>query len=282
MHTREWPTGLLMVALLVWAMPAARADTPTLAPAASTHIELGVGVAGAHFADYPGASRYWNLVLPIPYITIHTPRLDADRDGVTGKFFRGDRWSLDMDFSASVPVNSSRDAERSGMPNLGWIGEAGPALKYKPWRNERTGLELEIGLPLRAAVSTDDWALHHRGWVSEPWIALTRKWGNGDGEFHADLTLSAMYATSGYFNYIYGVAPQYATAARPAYTAGSGRGGYRIGLGFGWRRGDMVYGMFFRYLNLGGASFNTSPLVSQRHQNAFGFIVAWVFRKIDY
>lgn len=282
MRTREWPTGLLIVALMVWAMPPAHADTPTLAPAASTHIELGVGVAGTHFADYPGASRYWNLVLPTPYITIHTPRLDADREGVTGKFFHGDRWSLDVDFSASVPVNSSRDAERSGMPNLGWIGEAGPALRYKPWRNEGADMELEIGLPLRAAVSTDGWELHHRGWVSEPWIELTRKWGNAGSEFHADLTFSALYATSGYFNYIYGVAPQYATAARPAYTAGGGRGGYRISLGFGWRRGDMVYGAFFRYINLGGASFNASPLVSQRHQNAFGFIVAWVFRKIDY
>jgi len=282
MRTRKWLVGLLIAALVVWAAPCARADTPKLAPTAGTHIELGVGIAGAHFADYPGASRYWSLALPIPYFTIHSPRLDADREGVTGKFFHSKHWFLDVDFSASVPVNSSRDAERDGMPNLGWIGEAGPALKYRPWRDERTGLELEAGLPLRAAVSTDGWSLHHRGWVSEPWIELTRKWGSGDWEFHADFTLSTLYATSGYFNYIYGVAPQYATVTRPVYTAGGGRGGYRISLGFGWHREEMVYGAFFSYINLAGACFSASPLVSQRHQNAFGFIVAWVFHKIDY
>jgi outer membrane scaffolding protein for murein synthesis (MipA/OmpV family) len=282
MPTRERLIRILMAALAVWAAPAARADAPTLAPAAGTHIELGVGIAGAHFADYPGAARYWNLVLPVPYITVHAPRLDADRNGVTGKFFHGARWSLDVDFSASVPVDSSRDAERSDMPNLGWIGEAGPVLKYQLWHDEHTGLKLEAGLPLRAAVSTQGWRLHHRGWVSEPWIELTRQWGSGDHALHADLTLSTLYATGDYFNYIYGVAPQYATPTRPAYTAGSGRGGYRVSLGIGWRRGDMVYGGFFSYINLGGASFNASPLVSQRHQNAFGFIVAWVFRKIDY
>ena len=282
MQTRDWLNSLLTATLAVAIASTANAGNPSPAPAATTHIALGIGIGGAHFADYPGASRYWNLVLPIPYFTVHTPHLDADRSGVTGKFLRSGLWVLDVDFSASVPVSSSRDAERSGMPDLGWIGEAGPVLKYRMWRDRHAGLKLEAGLPLRAAVSTHGWVLTHRGWVAEPWIELSRKWGNGSRRFHADVTLSAMYATSGYFNYIYGVAPQYATPTRPAYEAGSGRGGYRVSFGFGWRQGDMVYGAFYRYINLSGASFSTSPLVSQRHQDAYGFVVAWVFRRIDY
>ncbi|HKV96163.1 MAG TPA: MipA/OmpV family protein [Gammaproteobacteria bacterium] len=273
---------LIAAAAAVGLLPCAHADNAPPAAVQTTRIELGIGIAGAHFADYPGAARYWNFLLPLPYITVHSPRLDADRNGVTGKFLNTEHWAIDVDFSASVPVDSSRDAERSGMPNLGWIGEAGPALKFRTRRDERTGLRLELGLPVRAAISTDGWALHHRGWVSEPWIELSRAWRDGQREFHADLTFSALYATSDYFNYIYGVAPQFATAARPAYVAGSGRGGYRLSLGFGWRQGNMVYGAFYRYINLGGASFNASPLVSERHQNAFGFMVAWVIRSIDY
>lgn len=274
--------GTLIAVTTAGLLPCAHADNTPPAPAQATRIELGIGIAGAHFADYPGAARYWNFLLPLPYITVHSPRLDADRNGVTGKFLNTEHWAIDVDFSASVPVDSSRDAVRSGMPNLGWIGEAGPALKYHTQRDERTGLRLELGLPVRAAISTDGWELHHRGWVSEPWIELSRTWRTGQREFHADLTLSALYATGDYFNYIYGVAPQYATPARPAYAAGSGRGGYRVSLGFGWRQGNMVYGAFYRYINLGGASFNASPLVSERHQNAFGFMVAWVMRSIDY
>ncbi|MGH8279835.1 MAG: MipA/OmpV family protein [Gammaproteobacteria bacterium] len=270
------------VILMLWTAPSVGANTAPPPAQPTIHIELGIGIAGAHFADYPGASRYWNLLLPIPYITVHTPHLDANREGVTGKLFHNDRWTLNVDFSASVPVDSLRDAERGGMPNLGWIGETGPILKYRIWSDEHAGLKLEAGLPLRVAVSTDGWQLHHRGWVVEPWIELSRKWGQGDREYHADFTLSSLYATGGYFNYIYGVAPPYATPTRPAYIAGSGRGGYRVSLGFGWRHGDMVFGAFYRYINLGGASFNASPLVSQRHQNAFGIAIAWVLRKFDY
>lgn len=282
MRTRGRLITVLAAIVAVGTAQVTHADNPPPAVQPTTHIELGIGIAGAHFADYPGASRYWNLLLPIPYITVHTPRLDANREGITGKLLSSDRWTLDVDFSASIPVDSSRDAERNGMPNLGWIGEAGPILKYRIWSEEHAGLKLEAGLPLRIAVSTDGWALHHRGWVVEPWIELSRKWGQEGRQYHMDLTLSSLYATGGYFNYIYGVAPQYATPTRPAYMAGAGRGGYRLSLGFGWQQGDMVYGAFYRYINLGGAGFNASPLVSQRHQNAFGFVVAWVFRKIDY
>lgn len=273
----------MLIAAVTWLAPCAQADNPP-PPAANSasRLELGIGIAGAHFADYPGAARYWNFLLPIPFITLHTPRLDADREGITGKLLHAEHWAVDVDFSASVPVNSSRDAPRSGMPNLGWIGEAGPVLKYRTMLATDSGLKLEVGLPLRAAVSTDGWKLHHRGWVVEPWVELSREWRTGERDFHADVTLSALYANSDYFNYLYGVAPQYATLTRPAYFAGSGRGGYRVSLGFGWRQGDMVYGAFYRYINLGGASFNASPLVEQRHQNAFGFMVAWVFRTIDY
>lgn len=272
----------MLIAAAVGLIPYAQADNPPPAANSASRVELGIGIAGAHFADYPGAARYWNFLLPIPFITVHTPHLDADREGVTGKLLRAEHWAVDVDFSASVPVNSSRDAPRSGMPNLGWIGEAGPVLKYRTPLATDNGLKLEVGLPLRAAISTDGWKLHHRGWVVEPWVELSREWRSGERDFHADVTLSALYASSDYFNYIYGVAPQYATLTRPAYFAGSGRGGYRVSLGFGWRQGNMVYGAFYRYINLGGASFNASPLVVQRHQNAFGFMVAWVFRTIDY
>ena len=279
------PTRLLAIlagslAALVW--HDSRADSGYPPGDKRTHIELGLGIAGAHFADYPGSSRYWNILLPIPYFTLKSPRVNASREGVHGKLWRGDRWKLNVDFGGSVPVHAGRDPERQGMPGLGWIGEMGPVYSYRLWRDNVTGFRLDLDIPARAAVSTDGFKLHHRGWVMQPQLELERHWGVADTQYHADLGISWLYATDSYFNYLYGVAPEYATVTRPAYQAAGGYGGYRISLGFGMRRGDIVYGMFYRYINLAGASFNTSPLVSQRHQAAFGFAVAWVFRKIDH
>lgn len=248
----------------------------------ATHIEFGVGLGGAHFADYPGASRYWNLLLPLPYVTLRSPRLDASRDGVRGKLFKSDKWSLTVDFGGSVPVNSTRDAERHDMPNLGWIGEAGPVLKYRAWRDARAGFQLDLSLAARFAASAQGVKLHHRGWVTEPRLALSRNWGNAGTHYHADVGVSWNYATHDYFNYVYGVSPQYADAGRPTYQAGGGYGGYAVSLGFGIKHGDMIYGAFYRYINLSGTSFSGSPLVSERHQNAFGFAIAWIFKHVDY
>lgn len=262
-------------------MQAVRADPGYPPGSKRTHIELGFGIAGAHFADYPGSSRYWNVLLPIPYFTLRSPRIDASRDGVHGKLWRGDRWKINLDFSGSVPVSSSRDPERQGMPGLGWIGEMGPIYHYRLWRDNATGFRLDFGFPIRAAVSTNGWKVHHRGWVAQPEFELERHWGVAGNRYHTDLGVSWLYATDSYFNYLYGVAPEYVTATRPAYQAGNGYGGYRISLGFGMRRGDMVVGVFYRYINLAGASFNASPLVSQQHQSAYGFAIAWVLRKFD-
>ncbi|MGH8400670.1 MAG: MipA/OmpV family protein [Gammaproteobacteria bacterium] len=274
--------AILAGSLAVLVLTGSRAGTTSSPNDTTTHIEFGLGIGGAHFADYPGASRYRNILLPLPYITLRSPHLDANRDGMHGKLFKSERWALNVDFGGSVPVSASRDPERHGMPNLGWIAETGPILKYQAWRDDRTGFRLQMSLAERSAASAHGLSLHHRGWVTQPQLELARDWGDGTEHFHADVGVSWSYATQPYFEYVYGVAPQYADAGRPAYEATGGYGGYDLSLGFGVRHGDFVYGAFYRYINLSGASFNGSPLVSQRHQNACGFVVAWVFRRIDY
>jgi MipA family protein len=279
------PTRLIAAfigALILSTSHNSRADDSGDSPTdKGTHLELGLGIAGAHFPDYPGASRYWNILLPIPYVTLHSRYLDANRDRVRSRVLRGQKWSLDIDFSGSVPVSSSRDPERHDMPNLGWLAQVGPIAKYRVWRDDASGNRLDLVLPVRVAASVNALTFHHRGWVMQPAIKWTRLWGAGERFYHADVTLSRAYATGDYFNYIYGVAPQYADTDRPAYRAGNGTGAYRLELGFGWRQGDMRWGGFVQYTDLSGASFRDSPLVSQRHQVSFGFAVAWVFRHID-
>ena len=108
---------LLLTALAVLG-PAARADDPAPPPPQPTRFEFGIGVGGVRFPDYDGAKEKRTLVLPLPYFTLRSRFLDADRAEVRGKLIRSDRWSLDVDFGGNVQVTSSDTQERQGMRDL--------------------------------------------------------------------------------------------------------------------------------------------------------------------
>jgi outer membrane protein len=99
--------------------------------------------------------------------------------------------------------------------------------------------------------------------------------------YSVELGTSVLYADRDYNGYYYSVAPQYATPARPAYTAPGGYSGYRLSLGWSLHRDDMVYGAFLSYIDLDGASFAASPLLSRRHDVSIGFAIAWVLKRMD-
>jgi len=245
----------------------------------SSYLEIGLGIGGIHFPDYPGADEHRTLLLPFPYIVYHSRYLDVNRDKVRGKLLSGRRLSLDVDFSGAVGVDSSRDHERQGMPNLDWIGAAGPALRYRLWSNASENMQISAILPVRAVVGAHAFTLHHRGEEFEPRLDLLYDNGKGDQALDLETTLSVLYGSQDYFQYIYGVDPQYATAKRPAYTAAGGYGGYRLSLGGSLHRGNIVYGAFITYMNFNGATFIDSPLMSRTHDLAFGAMIAWIFKR---
>ncbi|HSC46667.1 MAG TPA: MipA/OmpV family protein [Gammaproteobacteria bacterium] len=247
-------------------------------PGPRPSLELGVGVGALRFPDYPGAEEQRTLALPFPYFVFHSKYLDVNRDRVRGKLLAGDRLSLDVDFGGSVAVDSSRDRERAGMPDLDWIGEAGPALRYRIWESDGGDTRLEGVLPVRKAVSVHVLEFHDRGWTFAPRVEIGHRIGSDDRYLGVDAGLSVLRADQKYYDYIYGVAPQYATATRPAYTPDGGYGGYTLSLGMSLRRDDVVYGAFFRYTDLDGAVFAASPLVSRLHEVSFGVAVSWILK----
>jgi outer membrane protein len=266
--------ALPAVALLVLLQAEARAED-TQAAAAST-LELGVGVAALRFPDYPGSERSRELVLPFPYIVYRSPHLDVSNRRVRGIVIAGSRFSLDVDFAGSVAVDSSRNPERRGMPNLDWIGEAGPALRYNAWNDTRKTTAVDLVLPARAAVSTRGLQLHQRGWVWAPRVEWRRRTGGATYSDEFDASLGASWTGSALNDYVYGVAPQYATPQRPAFEPGGGYSGYSASFGMSLRRGSVVYGWFVRYTDLSGSVVDGSPLVSRPHSTSVGVAVAWI------
>lgn len=253
--------------------------TPDDAPHSA--LTLGVGVGALHFPYYPGATEFRNLLLPFPYVVYHSHYLDVNRDHMRGKLLHSRRFSLEVDFGGAVEVNSAATAERHGMPNLDWIGQAGPALRTHLWHSHDRSVRLDLVLPVRVAVSAHVLTLHHRGEVFAPRLVIARQTGDDIHGLNLNAGLSALYGSRDYFGYLYRVAPQYATRARPMYNAPGGYGGWSAQLGFSLHRGNVVYGSFLSYTDLNGAAFVPSPLVRETHWLSAGFAITWILQRRD-
>lgn len=272
----RWAVALLALS----ALPGARADAPGEV-AEPSYWELGIGLGSVRYPAYPGAVETRSLTLPFPYVVYHNPHLSVDKNQVRGIVIAHSRWSVDVDTSGSPYVQSDRTRERVGMPDLQWLGQLGPALRYLAWQDDTGLTELDVVLPFRAAVSAQGLTLTHRGWESEPRVELDHNLSDAPEHFEWDASLSFAYNDRRYDQYYYGVQPQYAIPERPAYDAPGGYGGYRSEIGFSWYHGGFIYGAFIEYTNLQGAVFQSSPLLGRRSGLSLGVAVSWVLHRAD-
>ena len=101
--------------------------------------------------------------------------------------------------------------------------------------------------------------------------------GNQLAKWEASAQLGPLYGSDRYHQYYYGVAPQFATAERPAYRAAAGYSGLVTGVSLRRRFKSFWVGAFVRYDALQGAVFEDSPLVKRSHYFAAGLAVSWIF-----
>ena len=94
--------------------------------------------------------------------------------------------------------------------------------------------------------------------------------------WNAGLVGGLIYADQRYHQYIYGVAPQYATATRPAYSAGAGYSGAQVMTTLSKRYDNFWIGGFLKWDDVSGAAFADSPLVKSRQTFAAGLMVSWI------
>jgi outer membrane scaffolding protein for murein synthesis (MipA/OmpV family) len=97
------------------------------------------------------------------------------------------------------------------------------------------------------------------------------------GKGNLGLLAGPLFADQRYHQYFYGVAPEFATAGRPAYQAPGGYAGWRATTAFSRRFGNAWLGAFVRYDNLHGALFAPSPLVRKETTVTAGFGISWIF-----
>jgi outer membrane scaffolding protein for murein synthesis (MipA/OmpV family) len=258
---------LLSAILLVPLMTFAGQDKPLW--------EAGIGIAALDFPAYRGSDKGHAFVMPVPYFTYHGDFLKADRHGIRGSLFDSENVDLNLSLSASPPTKSNDVSVRIGMPDLKPTAEFGPQLDVTLWRNERRSSVLNLRLPLRGAFTLEK-SPHSAGVVFSPNLNLDISDLVGLPGWNFGLLAGPIFATQRQHDYFYSVAPQYATAARPAYAASGGYSGTQFLVSLSKRFDHTWVGAFFRYDNLGGATFTGSPLVASHRFAAGGIALSWI------
>ena len=238
--------------------------------------EAGAGIAVIDFPDYRGSDERQTYVLPIPYLVYRGEILKADRDGLRGQFFKNDRLDLHLSLNGSVPVDSTDNSARSGMPDLDPTLEIGARLDITLLRRHDRSMEVTLGVPLRTVIAADFPHSRNIGWVFEPQLNVDFR-DNWPGQgWNLGFAAGPLFGDRRYHNYFYGVAPEFATPQRPAFNAEGGYAGSQI-LGAASKRFRSFWvGGFVRLDSLVGAEFEDSPLVRKDESFAAGFAIAWI------
>ncbi len=236
--------------------------------------EFGLGAAAVRFADYRGSDQSTTYALPVPLFIYRGQFLRADRDGARAIFFDGKRVVVDLSLGASVPTKSSGSDSRQGMPNLPGTFEIGPNVTVGLWESGDHRWKLDLRLPVREAITlqTSPKAI---GVTFSPNLNLDVN--RVAGRWNLGVLAGPLYADRRYHEHFYGVAPEFATAARPQYDAPGGFAGWRAVTAFSGRIGNAWLGGFLRYDDLHGAVFLPSSLVRRESSLTAGFGVSWVF-----
>lgn len=237
--------------------------------------EAGIGVAALHFPDYRGSDRSRTYALPSPYFVYRGEVLRADRHGLRGVFFDSDRLDLNLSVGASLPVRSSENRAREGMPNLKPSVEFGPSLEVNLWRHEDRRTKLDLRFPLRAAVTVQS-DPRYIGWQFFPHLNVDVHAPGGLTGWNLGILAGPVFTDKRHTRYFYEVRPEFATATRPAYQPDGGFAGTQFIVGVSKRFPKFWAGGFVRYDTLRGASFEASPLVTSKRYVAAGVGISWI------
>jgi outer membrane scaffolding protein for murein synthesis (MipA/OmpV family) len=237
--------------------------------------EVGMGVMSVQLPAYRGSVESSTEVLPIPYLVYRGEYVKADKDGLRGVLFDSDQFELNLSLAASPPVSSSKVAARHDMPDLSSTLELGSSVDVKLWQSADSTTHLKLFVPMRAAFTVERQP-RYVGWQFTPRINLDLENPLGLQGWTLGSVAGPVFGSREQHEYFYGVAPQYASAQRPAYDARAGYAGLQV-LTAMWKRFPSYWvGGFVRY-DVSGAVFENSPLVTQRAGFSGGFAVSWVF-----
>lgn len=269
--------ALLLAAVVSLPAAAQSAESSRSAGQAALPLwEFGIGAAGLTAPAYPGADDRTSRLLPVPYLLYRGEVLRADQSGIGARLFRSERLEFDVGLAGALPSDSDDVEVRAGMPDLGALFEFGPRLKIRV-ADLSPNSRLRAELPLRAVIEARG-GLRRQGWTFEPKLAYETRGARGLWTMEANA--SVVFGDRRINRYFYEVAPEYATAARPGYTADAGLVLSRVGL-FATRQinPDLRLFGFVRYESYAGSANRDSPLHLKNSGTSAGIGFAWTLAR---
>jgi outer membrane protein len=243
--------------------------------------EVGVGFAALLLPDYRGSNEYRFYPLPYPYFIYRGDVLKVDEHNISARIFKTDRILLDVSIYGSVPVKTSNNTAREGMPDLDPTFEIGPAIMINLLKSKEDKYRLNLTLPVRAVFSTNFSSVSREGWVFAPRLNFEKDDIIPQTGLNLGISTGPMFADSGYHEYFYTVEPVYATISRPAYSAGGGYSGSTLSIGLNKAYKQFIFGTFVSADFLQGAVFENSPLVKRSTSFMTGVSFTWIFLKSE-
>jgi outer membrane protein len=266
----SWATGLAIGVGGTLALGPLVAEALTL-----PRWEVGVGVAALNLPDYRGSDERRGFVSPLPYLVYRGDTFKADREGARVELFGSSDVHLDFYLGGNLPVSSSRNQARQGMPGMKGALDLGPALDIRltEWPDEKLVVKLRLPVSYGFTLGKPGQSL---GWQTSPTLNLYTRDFMGWGGWGSSLKTGPLFGSHQRHAYYYDVQEAYATADRPAYKSSGGYSGWQLGAAVNKRFERFSLGAFLRYDNLSGAAFHDSPLVKTRHYAMGGVALIWV------
>jgi outer membrane protein len=228
--------------------------------------ELGAFGVGVSQQAYPGSSDRVNRLLVLPYFVYRGEVLRAERGSAGIRVLNTPDFELDIGVASAFGSNSDDSAARRGMPDLGWLVEAGPRLIWKLGGVPARG-QWQAEFPLRGVFDLSD-GLAHKGMAFEPTLRFERRAERG---WRYQASVGAVFGDHDLADTFYGVAPAFATLQRPAYAAHGGLIAWRLGTSISHRvTPDLRLFGFARVDSVAGAANRASPLVDRRTDASVG------------
>jgi len=245
-------------------------------------LEIGIGAFAMQLPQYLGSDQNDSYLVPLPYVYYLDENIKVDKNQFSGKLFQDNDFYIDLSASGGIKVNSEDNNARADMPDLDWVFELGPSIKYYFTGSPQQTSFFYAEFFTRKATATDFRSITNAGWRYGPSATYQKDFSlayidQGKGEFEFTTRLNVNFSDARYLNYYYGVPNEYSQQNREKYNSRGGYAGSDISFGLTYKVNSWWFASFARYYNLSGAEYHDSPLVKRNSHWSLGIGATWIF-----
>ncbi|PID75321.1 MAG: hypothetical protein CSB23_04385 [Deltaproteobacteria bacterium] len=259
-----------LMACLFPHLPGAKADKLPL-------YEYGLAALGARFPHYRGSDEYSTYVLPVPYFVYRGKRLQANREGVRGIFFRYRNIQSALSLFGTPPVPNENSARR-GLSRRDGTVEIGPAVRYFFYQDgENDTLYVESAVRGVLSVGLEDGLdIAGQGISADCTLVYKNSSLFSEQKIRYHLSTGPLFGDSRFHSFYYEVDSHEATPFRQSYQAGGGYGGWQLsGSVLKEITAKLQVALYGKWLNTSGAVFADSPLARTTDNYVIGSMLIW-------